>query len=58
MYGYIIWLAEGCHWYLLPRINLQMACVAWAKDATAACFDGGLSIPMQRISVSDVKGKI
>ena len=39
-----MWLAEGCHWHLLPRINLPTACFAWAKDATAACFDGGMNI--------------
>ena len=28
-----------------------MACFAWANDAVAACFDGGMNIPMQCIKV-------
>ena len=43
-------VAEGCHWHLLLRINLPTACFVQAKDAAAACFDGGMNDPMQRFN--------
>ena len=30
-FGYV-WLAEGCHWHLLPRQNFTIS-FAYAKDA-------------------------
>ena len=47
-------MAEGSHWHLLPWINSPMACFAWAKDAVAACFDGGMNIPMQRCQTRSI----
>ena len=39
IYGYI-WLAEGCHWHLLPRQNLSSASFAQAKHARQYVLPG------------------